>query len=72
MQNDRINRIDNRTIKRDQLGWFDVSIVPLGSYFACIAFRCVAFSKVKEVSLKILRKVGFCCGEDGPRVFEGY
>jgi hypothetical protein len=39
MQNDRVNRIDNRTIKRDQLGWLDVSIVPLGSYFACIAFR---------------------------------
>jgi hypothetical protein len=39
MQNGRINRIDSRTIKRDQLGWLDVYIVPLGSYFACIAFR---------------------------------
>jgi hypothetical protein len=42
MQNDRINRIDSRTIKRDQLVWLDISIVPLGSYFACIAFRGVA------------------------------
>jgi hypothetical protein len=59
MQNEWINRIDSHTIKRDQLGWLDTSIVPLESYFACIAFRCVAFSKGKEVLLKILRKVSF-------------
>jgi hypothetical protein len=39
MQNDWVNRIDSHTIKRDQLGWLDVSIVPLGSCLACIAFR---------------------------------
>jgi hypothetical protein len=39
MQNDRVNMIDSRTIKRDQLGWLDISIVPIGSYFARIAFR---------------------------------
>jgi hypothetical protein len=68
MQNEWINRIDSRTIKRDQLGWLDTSIVPLESYFACIAFRCVAFSKVKEVLLKILRKVSFLLwgGQSGP------
>jgi hypothetical protein len=38
MQNDRVNRIDSRTIKRDQLCWLDVSIVSFGSYLACIAF----------------------------------
>jgi hypothetical protein len=68
MQNGRINRIDSRTIKRDQLGWLDVYIVPLGSYFACIAFRWVAFSKDKNILLKFLRKLSFLLwgGQSGP------
>jgi hypothetical protein len=39
MQNDQVKRLDSRTIKRDQLGWLDISIVPLGSCLACFAFR---------------------------------
>jgi hypothetical protein len=39
MLNDRVDRIDIRTIKRDQFHWLDFPQCHLDQKFACIAFR---------------------------------
>jgi hypothetical protein len=48
MQNDWINRIDSRTIKRDQLGWLDVSKCHLDHILHALHLNEWRFQKVKR------------------------
>jgi hypothetical protein len=62
MQNHRVNRIDSRTIKRDQLGWLGIFIVDNVLHALHLDEWC--FQKWKSFCWKSWEKLVFCCGAD--------
>jgi hypothetical protein len=59
MLNDWVDRIDSRTIKRDQFHWLDFPCCHLDQKFACIAFRWVAISLGKKGFIENHKKISF-------------
>jgi hypothetical protein len=59
MINGQIDRIDSRTIKRDQFHWLDFHSATLIKNLHALHLDEWCFQKDKSVSLKILRKVSF-------------